>query len=671
MLIHKGILLIDDLAETFSIGRRTVSRDLDVLDKWLSLRGARMERKQNQGIQVLCFSNSPEKLLEIINKPVDYIESLSPSVRQKLILLYLLFNNREIKIADIAHTFFISDTTVWNDLNNIEKSISNSSLFLERQKGVGIRMNGEESVIRLKFLSTLTEVFSSRTIIPYLYVLNEDSNSSLEINQFKLLIKRLKFPGSNGQIQNQITMINENLGYQFTMSGEALLYFYLQITIHRIKSSALIWNQQSFHCHNIFKSLAHSVLSNLLDQIFSGTVPEGEIQVLGLLLQVLEIGDLTTFQTNSFEEIISDQVKQLANNMINAFSKLDNRLYYLNSHLESVISLALASLILRIKHNIPYWHGEWGNSSSEGWNREQKEEILSRLIKDKYNLIVNKRDLENLLLYFHSLIITRRDIPEHKVRCLVCCFEGIGLASYLQSVLQREIKEINIVEATAVFKIRQQYIDKKGIELVLSTFPIKDLTTPVIQISLPIDKEKIKKDISNALNQIKKKESTKIYESDDIILKSIDEISFDEIMEFIQNFEMITLSDSEILLEIINKLSRHLTNSEKKSQELFISFTNRENLGPLYFEDYGLRVLHCKSSAVDKPRAGIIKFNNKNQSRIIYMIAPDPCPDHIRKMLSVITISFLENSSFRDSVLRRGINEVRKNLMDIYKDLIC
>jgi hypothetical protein len=51
------------------------------------------------------------------------------------------------------------------------------------------------------------------------------------------------------------------------------------------------------------------------------------------------------------------------------------------------------------------------------------------------------------------------------------------------------------------------------------------------------------------------------------------------------------------------------------------------------------------------------------------MVAPDPCPDSIRKMLSVITISFLENRSFRRAIMNGSQNEIRKNLMDIYKEL--
>jgi|GEM_PF-1638896 len=670
MLVNKGIVLIDDLAQIFTIGRRTVSRDLDTLDKWLSLRGARLMRKPNQGIQVLTFGSNADELLELINQPDSYLESLPPALRQKLILLYLLFNNREIKISDIADTFFISDTSVWNDLNQIEEEILSESFILERQKGVGIRLNGEESDIRLKFLSIITEIFSSRTIIPYLYALKEDNESSLETNQFKLLMRRLKFPVNSGTIEKIISGICSDLGYQFTMSGEALLYFYLQLTVHRIKSGALIWNSGNINSLPYFQKKGESVLSSLTTRILSGKCPDGEIKLLGLILQILEIGDITSTQNNSINHLITERIREFTIKMINDFGKLDNRLYYLNDHMETVLNLTLASLIHRLQNGIPYWHGEWGDSSAEDWGREEKEKILADLLKRQFNLEADKKDLEYLLLHFHSLVFTKKDVPEQRVRCLVCCFEGIGLASYLQSILQREIPGINIVEATAVFKIRQAYLDEKGIELILSTFPINDIQTPVVPISLPINREQVKDEISRVVDLINKNKQNRKVDITGAQTERIEGISFNEIMHFIGNFGNFSFPGNENNEELIHNLAEELTGNQENSEKLAISFRKREDMGPLYFEEYGIRVLHCKSATVDTACAGIIQFEKKNVPRIIYMVAPDPCPDKIRKMLSVITISFLENRQFRESVMNGTMNQIRKNLMDIYKEMI-
>lgn len=670
MLMNKGIVLIDDLAQVFSIGRRTVSRDLDSLDKWLSLRGARLERKPNQGIQVLTFGSDAEELLELINQPDAYLESLPPLLRQKLILLYLLFNNREIKISDIADTFFISDTSVWNDLNQIEEQISAESFSMDRQKGIGIRLNGEEPAIRLRFLSILTEIFSSRIIIPYIYALKEDNESSLETNQFKLLMKRLKFPVNSGTIEKMIAEICRDLGYQFTMSGEALLYFYLQLTVHRIKSGALIWSSGEIQSLPRFQKIGESVLYSLTIRVLSGKCPDGEVKLLGLILQILEIGDITSMESGYIDQLISDPIRDFTGTLINEFGKLDNRLYYLNDHMETVLNLTLASLVRRLKYGIPYWHGEWGDSSAEDWGREKKEEILSVLLKQKFGLKADSKDLEYLLLHFYSLIFTKKDVPEYKVRCLVCCFEGIGLASYLQSILQREIEGINIIEATAVFKIRQEYLDEKGIELILSTFPIRDIKTPVIPISLPINREELKKDISQTIEFINR---NRVPDEDTLKKskpKTSEEMDFTGILKFIHDFNSYHFPDGNNQKEIIKKLSYKLTENHSKSENLAISFQKREDMGPLYFEEYGIRVLHCKSSSIENPRAGIIRFEQEDQPRMIFMVAPDPCPDHIRKMLSVITISFLENRHFRESIMSGTMNQIRRDLMDIYKEMI-
>ncbi|MDA3812085.1 MAG: hypothetical protein PF518_17335 [Spirochaetaceae bacterium] len=482
-------------------------------------------------------------------------------------------------------------------------------------------------------------------------------------------MKRLKFPDNSETLHKIISGISDKLGYQFTMSGEALLYFYLQLTIHRIKSGALIVEDSFFESHETFHNLAETVLNSLVERIFSGKLPEGETGLLGLLLQVLEIGDLSTIKISLFQNVINENIKKLTTDMINEFSILDNRLYYLNEHMEAVVNMALASLISRLKYGIPYWHGEWGSTNEELPGKGSKEEILSRLLKDQFNLIAEKKDLQYLLLYFHSLVFNNDDVPGERVRCLVCCFEGIGLASYLQSVLQREIKGINIVEATAVFKIRQEYIDEMGIELIISTFPIRGISTPVILISLPINKDTLKNDISFAIDQLKGQNKGKQQGLNGSTIKAEKDISFNDVLKFIQDFDMFTLSDKSLPEDIISELSEKITLNSEESESLSISFKKREDLGPLYFDEFGIRVLHCKSPTVKNPRAGVIHFGNESKPRVLFMVAPDPCPDSIRKMLSVITISFLENRSFRRAIMNGSQNEIRKNLMDIYKEL--
>ncbi|MCF7942365.1 MAG: HTH domain-containing protein [Spirochaetia bacterium] len=671
LLLTSGtILRIDDIAEAFSIGKRTVSRDLDTLENWLALRGALLERKPNQGIRVITFSKDAKDLLSIINTPEAYLETLPPQVRQKLILLYLIFHNREIKISELAQTFFISDTSVWNDLNQIELEQLEEGMTLDRMKGVGLRLTGTEHRLRLAFLRVLTELFSSHTIIPYLYDMKGAAGNTLEVNQFSLLLKRIRFPNTSAPVMRQVATISQQLGYQFTMAGEALLYFYLQISIHRIKSGSLITADGFPPCLSQYYEVSKVQMHQMTDRIFSGRLPEQEISFLGLILQVLEIGDISHAEIEQYLPVIGPGVSGFLDALIDAYGKLDNELYYLDRPLREFLGLAVSSLVTRMRCGIPSWHGSWGTPLPSSWNTAQKEQVLSGLLQEHFSITAAHRDTEYLLMHFQALIQDRTTLPKHKVRALVCCFEGIGLATYLQNILQQEIPDLDVVEATAVYKIHQNYLLSKKIDLVISTYPVHHISIPAIAISLPLDRKQIEADITEAVQLIQKK-MLNLHElklpDDDAQRKAL--IAFNTIWNFIQQFSLVTLDAADSVEEVITALSQHLVSDADLQGHLAQDFLHREALGALYFEEYDLRVLHCKSAAVTQPHAGVITFTDETTPRIVFLSAPDPCPEPIRLMLSEVITSIMEDRFFRQAIMTGTLTMIRKGLMGIYKDL--
>lgn len=670
LLLSSGtVLKIDDLAAAFSIGKRTVSRDLDVLERWLSLKGGLLERKPNSGIKVLTFGKDPETLLEQLYTPESYLETLSPDLRQKLTLLYLIFNNREIKISEIANTFFTSDTTVWNDLNQIEKGFSHPSFFLERSKGVGLHLTGEESALRLEFLRIFSGLFSSRTIIPLFYPTENEIPRSLETNQFKLIMSRLKLDIRNDSILDLIHSASDRLGYSFTMSGETLLFFYLQITVHRIKSGALIRKSEACTDSGFLEAAGH-ILDSLTERIFSGRLPEAETEFLGLFLKVLETGDDTSSLPGKIAVEMSEEAKSFSQFLIKSFGDIDKELYYLDDQMSFLFSRTVSTFITRLQFNIPYWYGDWGHLESGILHKEEKETVLRQELEERFGLKADERDLLTLLMYFQALMIRQQNRPEHKLRCLVSCFEGIGLAAYLQSRLNREFHELDVVEATAVYKIRQDYLDSNHIDLVLSTYPLDGITTPVISLSLPINSETLKMDISREverLHQIKEKGSVQSVSAPDNEARKID---FTTLIGFIERFRFIRCGNGNDLDAVIETVSRDITDSKKNAKLLVKDFQAREALGALYFEEYGIRVIHCRSRAVKKPVAGVLSFDVGQAQKMIFLAAPSPCPDDERIILSEITVSFMENSGFRASVLGDDPGRVRRALMEIYKEFI-
>jgi transcriptional antiterminator len=665
LLANEGFLRIDDLASAFFVGKRTISRDLDSIESWLSMRGSMLERKQSNGIRLLSFGRTNLELLTLLNSTNTFFESLPAYTRGLLIHLFLIFHNREVKISELSQAFFISDTTAWNDLNNLEcLYFSSHEVSLIRSRGVGIRLVGEESVLRLQFLNCLTELVKSETIIPYLYPLRESESTTLEVNQFKLLLKKINFPDDVSAVMELVKFAEEELGYQFIMASEALIYFYLQLAMHRIKSGALIHKLSTRYPVNKFSQVGKTLLDSLVGRVVSGPIPQDEFLLLGRLLEVQEIGEFKNTTVSTALEEISEDIRGFLDVIINDFGSIDQQVYYLDDQLQTQLGKSVSSLVLRIQSSIPVFHGKWGAGASEINNYDKKLAVLSNRFYQWFRLEVDELDLANLLINFQAQVCARTLPTKRRIRCLVCCFEGMGLASYLQFILKREFPDLDIVEATAVYKINEEYLASKKLDLILSTFQVSTDKTPVIHISLPLNKEKLQKEVAWQVAAIS---HTNSFHTEPI--EKTEEEPFPDLWDFVNRFSFLKMpSKSEMpISQVMEFVSEQLLEDAHSRRLLASDFQKREELGELYFEEYGTRVLHCKSSAVSKPYAGVVEYSHDNVCRSLFLVAPNPCPNAVRLMLSGITTAFLDNSAFRQAILRGTLNDIRWALLDVYR----
>ncbi|MDX9801311.1 MAG: helix-turn-helix domain-containing protein [Spirochaetia bacterium] len=670
LLANNNIVRIDDIASSLSAGSRTVSRDLDYLERWLSTRGVYMERKTNQGIRIINYGTNIDHIIETLNSSDATLSELDPAERQKFIFLYLLYNNREIKISEIANVFFVSDTCIWNDLNSIEAAAQKRDIYLVRHKGVGISISGEESNIRFTFLDIFAEIFSHKTIINYLYSENHRKSESAGKYRISLLMKYFKLPEDTKRLFSLVTHAENILGYKFTISGEAFLYFYLFQTGHRIHSGALITASPPAGsvCSPKYREAASELLDKLGKRIMSGIIPEQEVDVLGIILQVLEAGDFSHGKLDDTGEDIPEEIDIFAQKLMAALEKSDNVFYYLDNELAKVIRISAASLILRLKNHIPHWKDDWNENVLDNENDKTVITAIKELIKNEFALDAAASDIQNLLLHFNAAAIKNQVYPKRKVRCIIFCFEGIGLASYLFSVIKREISGIDVVEATAVYKLDQEYLDLHQIDLVISTFPVENIQTPLVLVSLPIDIKILDKNINDAISNIKTRARLPVFEE-----KTQEEasasFSVNNFLSFIQEFAILESEKPEPPEKTVKIISQYFSNNIKSEKALERDFLDREKLGPLYFEEYGIRMIHCKSSSVKKPFGGIIRYKQpaESEQEVVFLAAPDPCPEGIRKMLSEITFSILENPVFRESLKKSDIDTLRTNLLYVYR----
>ena len=683
LLNAENNLRIEEIAAACGVGRRTVSRDLDLLESWLSLRGARLERKTNKGVRVINYGKDPAELLALINTPESYYSDLTPEQRQNFILLYMISHSREMKIAEVALTFFISDTCVWNDLAQIEERIDGSGLILQRMKGVGVRILGDEKTLRMTFLRVFAEVFSTKVIIPYIYCVRERQVPELEMNKLNLLLENLNITGDRDTLFPLVTLAEELLDVKFTVSAESFLYFYLMLAGRRIQSGCTVHEPVPPDCHDHYRGAASLVLKKLTWKTMSGPIPSGEIDLLCLLFQVCEWGDLRTGRWDQVSPYIPERALHAGQKLISVMEEQRSEQYYLDSGLEKTVSAALAALSLRKKHRIPQWYDDWEGPGAGDFPGPRTEEAVRNLLREGLGIEGDRQDIRTLFFLFLAAEINPHQFLRHKIRCLICCFEGIGLASYLYSIIRHDAPELDIVEATAVYNFDQRYLDLNRIDLVISTFPIADLDTSLLIVPLPLDRKTLQHAIDGAVGRIRRGDVRRIT-LPPILEEEKRELSVNHVLGFIGNFTVSRWCGPIRLKEVIRRIAEEAAPDRKAISIIEKDIQRREDLGSLILPEYGIRIFHCKSSAVQEARAGLFQIKPEAPgvpsgealgetpplTLMIYLVAPDPCPENIRLMLSALNVALMERPLLREILSRGDEERVRLGLFDLYHSLL-
>ncbi len=673
LLTLEGTMRIDDLARLYSVGSRTISRDLDYLEKWLALRGAFLERKTNRGIRVLTYGKPITEILDSEVSAESFFRDLEAPQRQNCIGLYLLYNTREMKISEIARTFFVSDTSVWNDLAQLEQYFNSRGITLERRKGVGIRILGDEGSLRLAFLSLLTRTFTTKAIIPYLFLVPSHREPSREVKNLEHLMENLRIKGDHRTLFGLIRLAEEYLDLQFTLAGESLLYFYLLLSAHRIHAGELITLAPEEACMERYREVAAMILPKLTSRTFSGELPAAETAQLGLLLEVLELGDIGRENYLRINPFLPPSFHDFTQRLLSRLGVLEYQFFYRDTDFIQTITAALFALVVRIKCRIPHWYDQWEPLERENRETGLTEEALGTMLKEEFGISPGKRDLRYLILHFKAAALRSRQVGRNKLRCIICCFEGIGLASYLFSVISREIPGIEVVEATAAYKFNQEYLDLNRIDMVLSTFPIPELKTPVIIMELPLKREEIENAINGQLSRLAQTPRpappvTAPAEGDH-------KITVDGILDFISHFEVIPRDKPQPLKQTIHTVAVKVGDDKKHSAQIEKALLRREALGSLFIEEFSIRIVHGKTAGVANPRGGVVHRVRDNQEEVseelvVYLLAPDPCPEEDRKLLSAFSVAVLENPLLRSALAEGDRERIRKTLLDVYHWLL-
>jgi len=216
-------ITVEQLAEACGAGARTVHRDLEQMERSLAFRGVRLERRRGRGVRLL--DQIPQNMLDRESGGGE--NSHEAADRPLLVLLYLIANPGWCKISELAHVLFLSDSSISTALAQLQDYLP-GTVSLERHKGVGVRITGDEMTLRLGFVGVFTRLFP-------LYVSDGEENSHR-------LLRSLRLGDAAHLILRAVSAVERILNYRLSPGYGGMLFSYIYLVRRRIPEGQMLSN---------------------------------------------------------------------------------------------------------------------------------------------------------------------------------------------------------------------------------------------------------------------------------------------------------------------------------------------------------------------------------------------------------------------------------------------
>ncbi len=475
LLQQREYVTLFNLAEQFDVSKKTIQRDLNVINEYLADSDAQVDKKAGAGVLLVADNAADLLQLELqLNGESKDSESVMGHARRIKIASWLLSETpKETSINKLSERFYISNASVVNDLRVIEDWITPLGLQLIRSQS-GTRIKGNENNVRQAMAALINGLVNHQD--PGLA-----NHSRLDPGSYKALVQ---YFGEDevAFVQVLLQEMEQALAYPL---GEA---YYTNIFTH-----ILIMMRRRAR-GNLLDNLDHISRQPLEDPVFlvAGNMVEKIEQHIGLPLPedevwfiyqyIISSGVLVVENNNSsllHAELFSDEAREITSDLITSFSQLINVNLSQDKQLYDGLVVHIRPLINRLHYKINIRNPLMDDIKNEladvyHLTRIAIESVFVRCTQQK----VSDDEVGYLAVHFQAAI--ERQIT-HK-RVLLVCSTGIGTSHLLKSRILRAFPDWEIVAAVPASNV-QSVSQQLTPDLVISTVHVPEIDTPVVYVT--------------------------------------------------------------------------------------------------------------------------------------------------------------------------------------------
>lgn len=663
---------VQAISDKLKLSSRTVLRELPQIDTWFLENDFHLVKKPRIGLYVDEDQQTRDFLKELVdmdqNKP-EYTKE----ERQNLILLELLANQEPLKYFYFTSQFHISDGTLSNDLDEIEKRMADYNIQICRKPGIGVYWKAKEEDYRQAVIVYL----KGSSKCSSLQMLLEDSNP----------IKNLFFPGLCQEVLDEIQMIireTQNvLDICYTENSQFHLSLYLLFAEQRIKDGYEVQSESKF-----LESMMHlpeyqvaNWIGSKLGIMTGRDVSEGETYCACMLLlsaKIWKIKDDSKYEESNFKirqiviKIVLNMEKLLETDLLDNQILIDG----LCNHMRPAIN--------RMKMNVFSENGHLEVLKGKYPDIYQNTIVACTFLKEELNLEeIPEGELGFIAMYF-CVVMEKKYTEEEKVSVIVACPNGVGTSHMLSVHLQKEFPEIRVQRIVSTTKLDPKLLEKEGIDLIISTaeltidFPYIFVNSVLLEQDRFLIRDTLKKihrhKNVHQIKPVKKKRKVRRSEIFHVALLG------SEILQVLDNIKISTEDCLESKEDLIVKAGQLFARNGEMEEIIARDLAKRENISSTFIPSRNMLFLHCETKGVRHCRFGYISLRKpiKDKKDIILgaivMLIPKEGQRAYREVMSEISGALAEKEQIMTYLYHKNRKaaeiELENSLGNYYKKVM-
>jgi len=586
MLEEEDYKPISYFSGKIDVSSKTLKKDLNILRNYLCKYGVEILGKTGKGILITPDAKKNIYIMNDLSFSMKEVKKESLEARRATILKNLLvYSNTYTSIQKLSEEYYVSKTSIVNDMKYIEKWLFQYNLILEKTKQ-GTRIQGKETDIR-KAIAALIQIHKGEKKEAYM---DAEFNGFLKVNESTLNGLRELF-----ELEDIIYVesLLSNLESKSNVSISDIYYInlltHILICIRRVT--------EGIHIEE--SNIGKMILTDTLDQY------QQALHITNMINEryQINIGECETYyiyqylvssrldEKNEVEEKIKDadegdiscKVAELLTEYMSDILEVDFRE---EKELLSGLLLHIRPMLNRMKYNI-----QISNPLLKEMQNEYSQllgicELVFGIFCKKFGFKkVRIDEVAYITIYYQTMILKLKK----PIRVLVVCHSGYGTSQLLAAKLMKEFSNLVIIDVVSFRRLEVMKLE--DVDYVISTVPISLKKVPHIVISALLTE----KDIQNIRKSLK---IPRKHKKNGQYIKFLDKYLNEEI----------EISDNKVIYQasLLPSLSICLVEEEKekfyvrmnifkdeagvKRVKFFISNNNPEMMKKILSEIYALSV---------------------------------------------------------------------------------